>query len=50
MLFICLASEQQRQQAFGATVRMDVVNLLLVMVIDKGLDRRNRGVNGRSTC
>lgn len=49
MLLICLAANQQRQQAFRAAVHMDVINLLLVMVIDKGLDRCNRGVNSRAT-
>ena len=50
MLLIRLAPDQKRQQTFRSTPLMKVVNLLLVMVIDKGLDRRNRGVNGRSTC
>lgn len=49
MLLIGLATNQQRQQAFRAAVHMDVINLLLVMVIDKGLDRCNRGVNSRAT-
>ncbi len=49
MLLIGLAANQQRQQTFRAAVHMDVINLLLVMVIDKGLDRCNRGVNSRAT-
>ena len=49
MLFICLAANQQRQQAFRATLRTKVINLLLVMVIDKRFDRCNRGVNSATT-
>ena len=49
MLFICLTANQQRQQALRGAVRVNVINLLLVMVIDKGLDRCNRGVNSRAT-
>ena len=49
MLFIGLAAHQQRQQAFRATLRTKVINLLLVMVIDKRFDRCNRGVNSATT-
>ena len=49
VLLICLATHQKRQQSFGATLPMKVVNLLLVMAIDKGLYRRNRGVNRTAT-
>ncbi len=49
MLFICLAANQQRQQAFRATLLMKVINLLLVMVIDKRFYRCNRGVNSATT-
>jgi hypothetical protein len=38
VLFVGLAALQQRQQTFGAAVLSQVVDLLLVMHIHKGLD------------
>ena len=49
MLFICLTAHQQRPQAIGAAMHVNMVNLLLVMVIDKGLDRSNRRINSETT-
>lgn len=49
MLLICLALHQQRQQTLGSTAGLEVVDLLLVMVVHKGLHRRNRGVNRAPT-
>jgi glutamate synthase (ferredoxin) len=39
------ASVVQRQQAFGAAGLVQVVHLLLVVVVDKGLDGRDGGVH-----
>ena len=46
VLFIGLAAQQQGQQVFGATVLTQVVNLLLVVHIHKGLHSGDGAVDG----
>ena len=45
MLFIGLALEQQVQQRGRPAVFAQVIDLLLIVMIDKGLDGGNRGVH-----
>jgi hypothetical protein len=48
VLLVGLAPQQKRQQTWRALHLMKMVDLLLVMLVNEGLNRRNRGVN-RST-
>jgi hypothetical protein len=49
VLFISLTAQEQWQQAFGAAVLSQVVDLLLVMHIDKGLDGSDGAVHRMAT-
>lgn len=45
VLLIGLASDQQRQQTFRPAKRLEVVDLLLVMLVHKSFYRSNRPIN-----
>jgi hypothetical protein len=49
VLFIGLTVQEQWQQAFGAAVLLQVVNLLLVMHVHKGLDGGDGAVDGATS-